>query len=158
MTASLPPTLVPPAPFGRSLLDHDDLMTPILSAEFGPLTVHKTHIDSGSSHFERRSSIVQAASGSTILDAVLEISTQALPLGFLDQLLREDVLFGQLLVDFAIPVRFADRTLYQSAKAPEDLRWGRRLTIYRKDTDERICTVDELLVSDAQLLPLRRMR
>ena len=156
MTANPPPNLVPPAPFGRSLLDHDGLMTPILRAQFGPLTVGKTHSDQGSNRLLRRSSILQAASGIPILDAVLVISAQALPLGFLDQLLREDVLFGQLLADFAIPVRLADRSLYQSAKAAEDPRWGRRLTIYRKDSDAFICTVDELLVSDAQLLPLRR--
>jgi hypothetical protein len=39
--------------------------------------------------------------------------------------------------------------------AGEDLCFGRRAAIYRGDTDELICKVDELLVSEAQLLVLR---
>jgi hypothetical protein len=88
------------------------------------------------------------------LDAVLEISPQALPAGVIDQLLNEDILFGQILADFAIPVRITERTLYQSTAPNETLRWGRRLKIYHGKTAAFICRVDELLVSEARLVAM----
>ena len=150
MTAPLPPNAVNPACFSQTLLDHDGLMTPVLVAQFGPLTVRQTEARHSETRFFRRSSIYQAASGAKILDAVLDISLPSLPLGFLAQLQDEDVLFGQLLSDFSIAVRIADRVLYQSHS-----RWGRRLTIYHSDTQAFICTVEELMAPDAQLWPLR---
>jgi hypothetical protein len=155
MTASQPPKSVTLAPYSRSLLDHDGLMTPILAQEFGALSVRKTQTDQASGRFSRRSSIFQIASGGKILDAVLEISAAALPAKFLDQLLRDDVLFGQLLADFAIPVRLTDRVLYQITPSSPETRWGRRLTIYHAETHAFICSVDEVLAPDTQLWPLR---
>jgi hypothetical protein len=155
MTASQPPKSVTLARYSRSLLDHDSLMTPILAQEFGALSVRKTQTDQASGHFLRRSSIFQIASGGKILDAELEISAAALPAKFLYQLLRDDVLFGQLLADFAIPVRLTDRVLYQTTPSPPETRWGRRLTIYHAETHAFICSVDEVLAPDTQLWPLR---
>ena len=155
MTASQPPKSVTLAPYSRSLLDHDGLMTPILAQEFGALSVRKTQTDQASGRFSRRSSIFQTASGGKSLDAVLEISAAALPAKFLDQLLRDDVLFGQLLADFEIPVRLTDRVLYQITPSPPETRWGRRLKIYHGKTAAFICRVDELLVSEARLLAMR---
>ena len=155
MTTNLLPNSATPAPYSRSLLDHDGLMTPVLTAQFGPLIVRKTQSHPSTDSVLRRSSIYQSASDSKILDAVLEISPQALPAGVIDQLLNEDILFGQILADFAIPVRITDRTLYQSTAPDEIARWGRRLRIYHGKTAAFICHVDELLVSEAQLLTMR---
>lgn len=153
MTTSLQPTFAPP--YSRSLLDHDSLMTPVLTAQFGPLIVRKTQSHPSTDSVLRHSSIYQAASDSKILDAVLEISPHALPAGVIAQLLQEDILFGQILADFAIPVRITDRTLYQS-NAPDQIpRWGRRLRIYHAETAAFICRVDELLVIEAQLIAMR---
>jgi hypothetical protein len=146
MTASQPPKSVTLAPYSRSLLDHDGLMTPILAQEFGALSVRKTQTDQASGRFLRRSSIFQIASGGKILDAELEISAAAL---------RDDVLFGQLLADFEIPVRLTDRVLYQTTPLHPEMRWGRRLTIYHAETHAFICSVDEVLAPDTQLWALR---
>jgi hypothetical protein len=155
MTAILPPSADCPAPFSQSLLDHDGLMTPVLRAAFGPLTVRQSQVLSGQDRMRRRSSIHQAATGAKILDAVLDIAVQALPEGFLEQLQRQDVLFGQLLQDFSVGVRIADRSLYRGFDGT-DLRCGRRLAIYDSARGDFICHVDELLSSEAQLLGLRR--
>ena len=155
MTTSLPPNSATPAPYSRSLLDHDGLMTPVLTAQFGPLIVRKTQSHPTANSVLRHSSIYQAGSDRKILDAALQISPHALPAGSLDQLLNEDILFGQLLADFSIPVRIADRTLYHSTETDEIPRWGRRLSIYHGETGAFICRVKELLVNDAQLLTMR---
>lgn len=154
MTAPLPPKAVSPASFSQSLLDHDGLMTPVLLAQFGPLTVVQNEASQSATRFVRRSSIYQAATGVKILDAVLDIALQSLPVGFFDRLQQEDVLFGQLLQDFSMAVRIADRSLFHM-QADQASRWGRRLTIYRSDTQEFICTVEEIMASDADLWPLR---
>jgi len=154
MTTTLPPSTAAAGPFSQSLLDHDGLMTPVLRAAFGALTVSQSQAHMGQHCLQRRSSIHQAATGAKILDAVLNISITSLPAGFSEKLQQEDVLFGQLLIDHALAVRICERSLYASL-AGEDLRFGRRAAIYRGDTDELICKVDELLVSEAQLLVLR---
>jgi hypothetical protein len=153
MTTSPQPTIAPP--YSRSLLDHDGLMTPVLTAQFGPLIVRKTQSHTSSDHVLRHSSIYQARSNGKILDAVLTISPHALPANFVDQLLNQDILFGQILTDLAIPVRITDRILYNSHPADPTSRWGRRLSIYHGDTRALICSVDELLVIETQLLAMR---
>ena len=154
MTAILPSSADNLPAFSQSLLDHDGLMTPVLRAAFGPLTVRQSQAPLGQDRMRRRSTIHQAATGAKILDAVLDIAVQALPAGFLEQLQRQDVLFGQLLQDFSVGVRIADRSLYQCFDGPV-LRCGRRLVIYGGARSDVICHVDELLTSEAQLLVLR---
>ncbi|MEI6800513.1 MAG: hypothetical protein WCO04_15065, partial [Pseudomonadota bacterium] len=131
------------------------LMTPLLRKTFGALTVRKTQDQPNDDTVLRRSSIYQASTDIKILDAELRISVQALPAGFIVQLQNENRLFGQLLQDFAIPVRIAERELYQTTDKDSDTpRWGRRVTLYHSDTKGFICKVDELLVEDDRLLPL----
>ncbi len=154
MTANLPPAIERAGPFSQRLLDHDGLMTPVLQAAFGPLAVRQSQVIDSVDRLRRRSSIHQAVSGAKILDAVLNVSLPALPDGFLEQLQHSDVLFGQLLSDFGLTVRTTNRILYQSL-TDNPCRLGRRVAILRRDTDALVCQVDELLVSEAQLLALR---
>lgn len=141
--------------FSQMLLDHDGLMTPVLIAQFGALTVQQNEFHHGADRFLRKSSIYQATSGLKILDAALEISLPSLPRGFLGQLLHEEKLFGQLLNDHSIPIRIAARTLHlSSGEDDQDARWGRSLTMYRDDTQDFLCHVQELMMPDHQLLPL----
>jgi hypothetical protein len=142
--------------FSKMLLDHDGLMTPVLIAQFGTVTVRQNEFHQDSDRLLRKSSIYQAASGSKILDAALEISLPALPPEFLGQLLHQDKLFGQLLNDFSIPIRITARTLHHaSAEDNGGIRWGRRLTMYRDDTQEFVSHVEELMMPDHELLTLR---
>lgn len=137
--------------FSHDLLDHDGLMTPVLHHHFGILTVRQTHAQHYADRFVRNSSIYQVASGEKILDAVLDISLPAVPSSFLNLLQTKGVLFGQLLIDFSIDVQIVNRSLYQT-KADHSPRWGRCLTIQHRDSQDVICTVDELLVSEPSLL------
>ena len=101
------------------MADHDGLMTHVLLQEFGALSVRKTQTDQATDRFLRRLSIFKAVSGGKILGAMLEISAPTLPAAFLDQLLREDVLFGQIFADFEIPVRLTDQILNQTTPSPQ---------------------------------------
>ena len=142
--------------FSQMLLDHDGLMTPVLLSHFGALTVQQNECHRDADRILRKSSIYQSASGLKILDAALDISLPALPMGFFEQLLYQDKLFGQLLNDFSIPIRIAARTLHHAPAADnQDTRWGRRLSMYRDDTQEFVCHVEELMMPNHQLLPLR---
>ncbi len=152
MSPSVSPIDLTSNGFSKGLLDHDGLMTPVLLAQFGPLTARQTEGKQIENRFLRQSTIYQAATGEKILDAELDISLQSLPATFLDCLQQQDILFGQLLRDFSIDVRIMDRTLYQS---DQSLRWGRRLSICNANTLDLICKVQELMVGDAQLLPIR---
>jgi len=154
--ASSPLSYVTESNFSKMLLDHDGLMTPVLITHFGALTVRQNEFHQDSDRFLRKSSIYQAASGLKILDAALEISLPALPPGFLEQLLHQDKLFGQLLTDFAIPIRITARNLHPSSvEDNQGTRWGRRLTMYRDDTQEFVCHVKELMMLDHHLFPMR---
>lgn len=137
----------------RELLDHDGLMTPVLIRQFGPMNVRQTYAQHNEDRFLRHSTIYQSASGEKILEAVLDISLRAVPIGFLDLLQSKDVLFGQLLMDLSIAVRIVDRNVYRS-ETDHPPRWGRRLAIQHCDSQVVICKVDELLVSEPHLLRL----
>jgi hypothetical protein len=156
MTAPLPPDMTDVDRYCLGLLDHDGLMTPLLRAQFGSLTAVQSGAERSDGIFLRESSIYQVATGAKILDAVLKISLPALPGGFLDRLLAEDVLFGQLLIEFRVSVRIAERSCYLSwAASDQPRRWGRRLDMYRVDTGALLCAVDELLAPGAELIASR---
>lgn len=155
MTTPLPPDMTEADRYCLDLLDHDGLMTPVLRAQFGSLTAVQIAAERSEDIFLRESCIYQIATGAKILDAVLSISLSALPAGFLDRLLAEDVLFGQLLIEFRIGVRIAGRSCYLSQAAPDQpRRWGRRLLMYRIDTGALLCRVDELLTDGTGLVTL----
>ena len=149
----MPVPTEPIAHLSCRLLDHDGLMTPMLVRHFGPLTVRQTFAKQESDRFLRHSSIFQAATGEKILEAVLNIALHSLPIGFVDRMQNQDILFGQLLLDLSIDVQIADRARYRSA-TDQPPRWGRRLTMFHAGRQELICQVDELLVSEPQLLRL----
>lgn len=144
--------------FSLTLLDHDGLMTPVLLAAFGRLFARQISSTYSGGWFVRRSSIFQRSTGERILDATLEISYAALPTGFLEKLTQGEELFGQLLSDFGIEVRISDKSIYSlNHDGHSGPRWGRRVSMYRQDTDDLLCQVDELLVSEALLLQYRLM-
>ncbi|WP_309665918.1 hypothetical protein [Tabrizicola sp.] len=140
-----------------TLLDLDGLMSPILFSEFGRLFARQISSKRSGGAFTRRSSIFQKSTGQKILDATLEISLAALPAGFLEKLTQSEELFGQLLSDFGIKVRISDKSVYSLKQdGHSGQRWGRRLSMYRQDTDELLCRVDELLVSETLLFQYRQ--
>lgn len=130
-----------------ALLDHDGLMTPVLTRQFGPLRAQQHRSVRSGDTVHRHSTIRTHPGGAAILVARLDIHVPALPDGLLERLGSGKVLFGQLLLDEGIAVQVRDRHLYRvgDAEAP-DTRLGRRLTMQRSDTGMLICRVDELLV------------
>jgi chorismate-pyruvate lyase len=143
--------------YALSLLDHDGLMTPRLVAEFGPLRAIQTSARVEGDIFHRQSILRTLADDEALLEADLKISLSALPDGFLGRLQTTQTPFGQLLMDYAIAVRFSDRQIYQHlGKNLADERWGRRLAMWHADTGGHLCDVQELLFPAKQLFDLPR--
>lgn len=139
------------------LLDHDGLMTPVLRAQFGALRAVQHRALREGDIYLRQSTIRRRAGGETILTARLEIRTDALPGGFLDDLAGGEVPFGQLLQDRAIGVEIRDREVFRVTAADGTApRWGRRLAIHRLSDGALVCRVEEILAPEAELLRLSR--
>jgi hypothetical protein len=153
------PSLDPDERMAVALLDHDGLMTPVLTRRFGPLRAEQHLSDLSGDTLHRHSTIRTHPGGEAILAARLDIHVPALPDGLLDRLGSGMVLFGQLLLDEGIDVQVQDRHLYRVGEggAPET-RWGRRLTMQRRDTGMLVCKVDELLVPVRDLTRLAAAR
>jgi hypothetical protein len=139
------------------LLDHDQLMTPVLMAAFGEVFACQTAFRDDGHKIVRRSALYRRSVGEKILDATLVISKSSVPDGFLHEFLGSEALFGQLLINHGIAVRIADRHTYRyPSVGGQETRWGRRLLMFRADDDALLCEVDELLVSEDQLRNLHK--
>jgi|GEM_PF-3486554 len=134
------------APISRKLLEHDVLMTSKLTEVFGEMIAHQTACQDGDDLFTRYSTLHREGQSATILNATLVIQKSELPAGFMEDLQRTDILFGQLLMNYGISVNMSDRQIY-SVKCLEtgQLRWGRQLRMLRPENGALLATIEELL-------------
>lgn len=140
------------APISRKLLEHNVLMTIRLNEVFGEMIAHQTNFQDGDSVFTRFSTLHRQGHDATILDATLEITKSQLPAGFLDDLQRTDILFGQLLMNYGIQVHMSERTTYYTACAKTGkIRWGRQLRMLHAKNGNTLATINELLVPEDML-------
>jgi chorismate-pyruvate lyase len=141
----------------HSLLGHDSLMTPFLTARFGSISARQRLMTFGESTFSRQSKLCRKSDGELILEATLLISEPSIPEAMLRQLQRDDTPFGLLLAEHGLATTIAERALYfKSNSDPTMVRWGRRHFILNADDESRICQVDELLVPEAELVRLSK--
>ena len=140
------------APISQKLLEHDILMTARLTEVFGEMIAHQTACQDGPDQFTRFSTLHREGHQAVILDATLVIQKAELPRGFLDDLQRTDILFGQLLMYYAIDVHMSDRQIY-NIRCPKTglIRWGRQLRMLRKETRTQLAQIQELLVPERSL-------
>jgi len=136
----------------RILLDHGGLMTPVLTAFFGSILARPTVMVVRTTTVIRRSTLHCETDDEMILEAKLKIAKACIPNSMLSQLQHSFTPFGQLLADDGLKTKIARREIYcrehnDSAKT----RWGRRHIILNATDDSRICDVDELLATEAQL-------
>lgn len=134
-------------PLSRDILIHNEYMSMRLRRLFGD--VHATaksqrHVGD---RLLRESALIQTASGQKILDARLEIRAAELPATVLEALQGSSELFGLLLMEEGISVRFQGVRIYRSGPRGETgaIRWGRRLQMTSVETGRTLCDVDELL-------------
>ncbi len=139
------------APISKRLLQHDTLMTAKLTEVFGEMIAHQTDFLDGDDTFTRRSTLHRQGHSATILNARLIIRKASLPDGFLENLQRTEILFGQLLMNHGISVQMTDRKVY-TVKDADQIRWGRQLQMLRADSGDLLATIEELLVPEAELL------
>jgi len=138
------------APISKRLLQHDTLMTAKLTEVFGEMIAHQTDFIDGDETFTRRSTLHRQGHEATILDARLIIRKFALPAGFLENLQKTEILFGQLLMNNGISVRMTERQVYKVIENGKT-RWGRQLQMLRADNANLLATIEELLVSEDEL-------
>ena len=106
--------------------------------------------------YMRASSLRQSASNRKILDATLIVMKRTLPTTLIDDLRSTSKMFGQLLLDYGMEVIVRDRRpiiLYD--QTAQDVRIGRQHRITDATTQETLCLVNELLVSEKNLLLLK---
>ncbi len=141
------------SPVSFALLEHDGLMTFRLAEAFGPIAARQVSIVTDADRITRNSELSQAASGALILEARLRIARDAVPAALLEDLVRGPQLFGALVVQYGIGVRFSNRQIYcVAASAPGAApRWGRRQSMVLTSTGRALCEVDELLVEEWRL-------
>lgn len=152
MTNSLPTTDHEISAFCRGLLDHDGLMTPLLTDVFGPISAHQMQGTVDGTVFHRMSTVVHAATETPLLSAELVIQVDALPKGMLEALRSSSTPFGALLQDAKINAVSTKRTLH--LVDGEHPRWGRRHQIINADSGALICAVNELLSPEDTLSAL----
>ena len=138
------------------LLDHDDLLTPILRQHFGEVRMEATKVVETEETYMRASSLRQNTSNRKILDATLIVMKRTLPTTLIDDLRSTSKMFGQLLLDYGTEVIVRDRRpiiLYD--QTAQDVRIGRQHRITDATTQETLCLVNELLVPEQNLLLLK---
>lgn len=138
------------APISKRLLQHDTLMTAKLTEVFGEMIAHQTDFIDGDETFTRRSTLHRQGHKATILDARLIIRKSALPAGFLEDLQKTEILFGQLLMNNGINVQMTERRVYKVLENSKT-RWGRQLQMLRADNGNLLATIEELLVPEDDL-------
>ncbi|MBL4806248.1 MAG: hypothetical protein JKY31_03060 [Rhodobacteraceae bacterium] len=137
----------PGSGFGKKLLNHNGLMTPVITRFFGPMRAIQTRFEETQATYYRVSLLYQCAQHNLIIEAKLLASKDNLPAGLIDALRNTDQLFGQLLLDYHISVRIAPPKIRH-----DNSRWSRQLAMLDKANGKLLCKVDEHLVSDQQLL------
>lgn len=143
-------------PVSHALLQHDGLMTRQLIRHFGPVHAVQTGIERDGDTITRWSTLLQTATGETLLQATLVIASPNLPDGLIDRLLAGNQLFGGLLIEAGVAVRMTDRVIYR-AGPPGGVHagsWGRRQRMLRASDDAVLADVDECLSDEATLSQL----
>ncbi|WP_299752082.1 hypothetical protein [uncultured Tateyamaria sp.] len=137
---------------GLKLLDHDGLLTPKLRKHFGRIISKQTSARKSRLHYFRRSTLYQQSSCCRILEATLNISTNAVPEKLIDTLRSTQTPFGSLLEEFAIETKIINRILTVACDRTKcELRLGRQHQITNAKTAEVICHVEEVLFPEAEL-------
>jgi hypothetical protein len=138
------------------LLQHDQLMTPVLWSEFGGIVardVIHTHEDD---ILRRTSALHHKYTGRKVLDAKLEIFIDSVPGAIVQQLSTTEKLFGQLLLENEIVIETRNRKVFSHTESDERVtRWGRRLSLINAADQAVLCRVEELLVPEVELLSLK---
>ena len=135
--------------FGEQLLDHNGLMTPVLTRFFGPIYAYETQREEDELSYRRTSTLFQSTSQKKILDAHLVIAKGSLPVELIEDLRVTSILFGQLLKDHNIDIETSAPKVRLIGQ-----RWGRSVELIEKRSGKVICSVEELLVKDKMLLKM----
>ena len=135
--------------FSKELLSKGLLLTPHLKENFGNLYVCETglkHIESDEIYI-RESVIKQTDTDYKILDANLRIEKKNVPIQLINDLRSTKILFGSLLKKYNIDVTIVNQEIIEikNIDDSETKRMGRSRTMIKKDTNEVICHVYELL-------------
>ena len=140
-----------------ALLNDDQLMTPVLQAQFGEVAARDVKHSFEDRTLLRQSSLFQRSTGQRILDAKLEIFIDVVPEIILRELVTTEKLFGQLLIENVISTETHGRRIFaQAFDDGAEIRWGRRLLLRRRTDHAVLCRVEELLVSEEKLHQLHR--
>jgi hypothetical protein len=138
------------------LLQHDQLMTPVLWSEFGEIVARDVIHTHEGDILRRTSALHHKYTGGKVLDAKLEIFIDAVPGTIVQQLSTTEKLFGQLLLENEIVVETRNREVFSHTASDEAVtRWGRRLSLINAADQTVLCRVEELLVPDVELLCLK---
>lgn len=130
-----------------SLLDHDGLMTPVLVAHFGPLSVQVLRTEvSGAAAFRRISQLYQTATGTIILDAEMILNAAALPAQVLAGLQDSSIPFGQLVIEAGIAACSVDREItWLMSSLDSERRACRRHRLINARSGKELCAIVETL-------------
>ena len=135
--------------FSKELLNKGLLLTPHLKKNFGSIYVCETglkHLESEEMYI-RESVIKQKDTDYKILDANLRIEKSNVPSQLINDLRSTKILFGSLLKKYKIEVTIENQEIFviKNVDDSEAIRMGRSRTMIKKDTEEVICQVYELL-------------
>lgn len=120
------------------------LLTPRLTAYFGPLEA-QSQLDPPEGHLQRRhAQLTQVSTGDIIVEAQLVLYLDHLPQEVLQALSETRRLFGDLLMAHGIPTR-VDALTVVKCTATEPPRFGRHHHIHHATTGARLCDVYEVL-------------